>query len=278
MSKPPKRRPRAKRPAAPRRTTRASSASKVRTADDDDQADDDDDDDDNELAADEALSLFFKRPPVGADHVVVVALSHAGEQIVQDRPAAEARRAFVQLANATARACERWAHSEGRECRFRASWQSGDRVLATHQWRAGQGDPQALNGTVESFLTQVQRHLEARESMSHERHIETREVAQTQQKAWETIVSAQDRRIAALEKDNADLRERLRRVDDVGSEIALEQAKADLEARGRTADILEKRVLPIVQAIVAQQIQRGLAADGGNSSSNAAALGSEHKQ
>jgi len=205
--------------------------------------------------------MFLRRPPVGADRFVVVAPSHSGDQVMQDRPAAEARRAYVQIANATISACDRWAHSEGRECRFRASWQQGDRPLATHQWKAGSGDPQALNGTVESFLAQVQRHLENREQLTHDNQ-------STQLEGWKTLATAQNRRIEALEKDNAELRERLRRVDDVGSEIALEQARAELLQRGRTADILENRVLPIAQAYMLQMAQKAAgtsAADGGES-------------
>jgi hypothetical protein len=240
------------------RPTRASSRSREQTA----APDDDDDDDDDEIPSDEALALFLRRPPAGADRFVVVATSHSGDQTLQDRPAVEARRAYVQMANMTIAACDRWAHSEGRECRFRAIWQQGERALATHQWRAGSGDPQALNGTVESFLSQVQRHLENREGLSHDNQA-------TQLDGWKTLSTYQNKRIEALEKDNAELRERLRRVDDVGSEIALEQARAELQQRGRTADILEQRVLPIAQAYMLQMAQKAAgvsAADGGDSS------------
>lgn len=229
-----------------------------------------DDDDDDEIPSDEALAMFLRRPPLGADRFVVVATSHGGDQVVQDRPAAEARRAYVQMANATIAACERWAHAEGRECRFRAVWQQGDRALATHQWKAGSGDPQALNGTVESFLSQVQRHLENREQLSHDNQ-------STQLEGWKILTAAQNKRIEALERDNAELRERLRRVDDVGSEIALEQARAELLQRGRTADILEQRILPIAQAYMIQQAQKATgavsAADGVGSTSAPALAG-----
>lgn len=222
------------------------------------------------MPSDEALTLFLKRAPLGADRFVVTAMSHAGEHVVQDRTAKEAIRAHVMMANSTIMACDRWAHSEGRECRFRATWQQGERVLASHQWRAGQGDPQALNGTVESFLSQVQRHLENREQNTYE-------TQSTQLEAWKTLSGAQNRRIEALEKENDHLRERLRRVDDVSSELAIEHAKADIESRGRTVDILENRVLPIVQAYVAQQLQKELAANSGNGSGVAAASSGQQK-
>lgn len=240
--------------------TRASSKLQARTV----AADDDDEDDEDELASDEALALFLKRPPLGADRFTVIALSASGDQTVQDRPAAECKRAYVQVANSTVSACERWANAEGREVRFRAAWQQGDRVLATHQWRAGQGDPRALDGTVESFLAQQQRHTENKEQLYTEAFT-------LLQDGWKTLLGAQNRRIEGLEKDNGELRDRLRKVDDVGTEIALEQARADLEARGRTADILEQRVLPVVQALVVQQAQKAMAsaADGGGAKSEA---------
>lgn len=229
--------------------TPVNSRSKTRQVD----PDDDDDDEDEELATDEAIALFFRKPPSNADHVLVVAAAHGGDAIIQDRAAAEVRRAPVQLANAVLQACDRYAYAEGREVKFRASWQVGERVIATHQWKCGEGDPQALDGTVESFLAQQQRHAEVSHRLYHDGYSMVQE-------GWRTLLTAANKRIESLESDNASLRDKLRRVDDVSSEIALEQARMEMEQRGRTADILENRVLPIAQAMLIKQAESQLAA------------------
>lgn len=242
-AKGPRRKPQQQRPTTPGR--RSSPA-----------PDDDDDDDDDviQLSDGEAIAaelhLFIRRPPVTADHVVVVALTPKGEQIVQDRTAAEARRAPVQLSRGIYAACDHWALIDGRRTIFRATWMRETQVISAHQWACGDGhDPTALDGTVESFLVQNQRFAEAQNRL----HLDSFEMVQ---ESWKGLFAVQNRRIEALEKDNADLRERLRRVDDVSSEIALEQARVDLETRGRTHELLEKRVLPIAQALVMQHLQQ----------------------
>lgn len=237
--------------------TRAKRASPTPSAATDDDQDDDQDDDD--LALDEELELFIRRPPLGADHVLVIAQGHHGDQVVQDRTAIEAQRAPLQMTRSIVAACQRWASVDGRTTKFRATWMRADRVLSAHQWQAGDGkDPTALDGTVESFLVQQQRFAEAQ----HRLHLEGFGMIQD---GWKGLFVVQNKRIEALETDNAELRDRLRKVDDVGTEIALEQARAEVDARGRTADLIEKRLLPVAQALLLQQAARVQpAANGGD--------------
>lgn len=218
-----------------------------------DEDDEDDDDEDEEIATDHALVLFLRRPPTSADHWVCVAQTAHGEQIVQDRSALEARTRPVELANATIAACERWAAAEGRQTRFRCQWQAGDRVLASHQWSVGDHDPSVLDGTVESLLAQQQRHAETNQRL----HIEGFQLVAEAQR---TLLASAMRRIEALEKDNEALRERLRKVGDVDADIAVQTVAAELEAKTRTVDILEHKVLPIVQAVFMQKMQQQLTA------------------
>lgn len=215
-------------------------------AEDEDDSDDDDDDD-GEIATDHALALFLRRPPTSADHWVCVAYTAAGEQVVQDRSALEARTRPVDLANETYAACQRWATAEGRKTRFRVTWQAADRVLASHQWTSGEGDPSALDGTVESFLSQQQRHAETQHRLHHEGFSMV-------QDAWKQLLAASMKRIEALERDNETLRDRLRKAGDVEADIAVQQVAAELEQRNRTADILEHKVLPIAQALILRRL------------------------
>lgn len=216
------------------------------------------DDDEPELepeaiSRDHALTLFLRRPPAAADHFVVTAFATTGDHVVQDRSAAECREDPVQLANDTIEGAERFAKSEGREMRFRATWQAGDRVLASHQWSCGEGDPRALDGTVESLLAQQQRHAEADHRLHHDGFAMVQE-------GWRDLNLAQKAEIAELRKECHELRERLRKVGDLETEIAAAEAASNLEQRSRTADILENRVLPIVQGLAMKYLEQGAAA------------------
>lgn len=201
---------------------------------------DDYDPEDGELSHDEQLTLFLRRPPAGAERVCIFAFTASGEQVMQDRSAAEARSAPVQLANTVMALSERWARTEGRETRFRAQWQAGERVLASHQWRCGEGDPTALDGTVESFLSQAQRHLEHRERTNLEGYND-------QKDGWRELISAYRDEVKALRADNEQLRKRLQRADDTDAELARMQAEAAIGQKERTADIIEHRLLPLMQ-------------------------------
>lgn len=203
------------------------------------------------ISQDHALTLFFRSPPGGADHAVVIAhTASGGDQIVEDRSTSEIAKNAAQHANAVASACSRWAQSEARQTRFRVTWQSGDRVLASHQLVCGDGDPTALDGTVDSFLSQQQRHSEVQHRLHHEGFSMV-------QDAWRQLLSGAMKRIEALERDNESLRERLRKAGDVEAEILAAQVASDLEQRVRTTDIVESRLLPIVQALVMKQLGGG---------------------
>lgn len=228
-------------------TTLASSkspAKKSRRAVDPDDYDPEEDaaDGGDELAHDEQLALFLRRPPAGAERVVVYAFTASGDHTMQDRSATEARTAPVQLANTIMQLCERWARTEGRETRFRAQWQAGERTLASHQWRCGEGDPTALDGTVESFMGQAQRHLEHRDRIHLEAYAD-------QNAGWKDLVAELRGEVKALRAENAELRERLRKANDVDAEIALATTESELARKGRMSDMLEHRVLPLLQHI-----------------------------
>lgn len=241
MSKPNTKRESAARKRRPMTPAKQRSAARV--------ADDEDDDDDDDLDIDEELELFVRRPPVGADHIVVIAVTAKGDEIVQDRSLTEARTKPNVLMTAMMASCERWARVAGRVTTFRATWFKQDKVLSAHQWQCGAGkDPTELDGTVESFLAQHQRHAEAQQRL----HLEGFGMVQD---SWRSLLSLAHKRIEALEKDNEDLRDRLRKADDVGSDIARETALAELEARGRTADMMENKLLPMAQALMLKQLE-----------------------
>jgi hypothetical protein len=238
-----------KRATAPRKQPiRGSSRSPVAEVEDDD----DDDHDDDPIAQDQALALFFRRPPTAADHCVAIVVTPQGDHVLHDRTAAEVKARYAELANQTVESAERWARTEGRSLKFRVMWQQGDRVLGTYQWSCGEGDPTALDGTVESFLAQNQRHAE----VDHRVHLEGFIMVQD---AWQKQNASQQRRIEALEKDNELLRDRLRKAGDVDAEIAIQHAASDLEARERNANIMEHKVLPVLQHLL---ISRMNAANG----------------
>jgi hypothetical protein len=209
------------------------------------------------LSHDEQLTLFLRRPPIGAERVLVLAFTASGDHTMQDRSAAECRAAPVQLANTIMQLCERWARTEGRETRFRAQWQAGERTLASHQWRCGEGDPTALDGTVESFMGQAQRHLEHRDRIHLEAYSE-------QNTGWKELVAELRGELKVLRAENQDLRERLRKANDVDAEIALATTESELARKGRMSDMLEHRVLPLLQHL-ALKAANGVAASGGES-------------
>lgn len=232
-------------------------------------------DDADQLAHDEQLALFLRRPPLGAERVVIVAHTSAGERVVEDRAASEARAAPVQLANATLARCERWARTEKRETRFRAEWRAGDRTLASHQWQAGEGgDPTALDGTAESIISQMQRHVEARDRVHLEHQSE-------QNAGWRDLVNELRAEIRELRADNQVLREKRRKADDVETEMALARLQAEIESKGQTMDIVQHQLLPLVQAVAVEHMKKGgplFGALGGGTAAPAAESGNTPKQ
>jgi hypothetical protein len=232
-------------PPARRATTRAKQSSRTRDVDAAEHVEpaDDADEPDDEIATDTALFLFLRKPPSAADHCVIIATTQQGEHVVQDRTVSEVRKQPKQLANAVLASCSKLALSERRELRFRATWQQGDRVVASYAWRVGDGDPTALDGTVDSFLRQQQQHSET----LHRVHLEGLPMLQD---GWNKLLSSAHRRIDALEKQNEELSARLRKAGDVEAEVIMATTASDLEARTRTADMIQDRLLPLLQHLL----------------------------
>lgn len=209
---------------------------------------------------DEALLSFVETPALGATNLLVQALSPTGDSVIQDRQVSEAKRIPDKLAISIAQACERHAEAERRVTRFRAAWMRGDKTLATYAWECGSSQRQQveLDGSALSFLQQQQLFAQAQ----HKLHLEGFEMVQ---EGWAKLLQLQNKRIEALERDNAELRDRLRKLDDVGSELAIEQMRVETEQRGRTADLIEKRLLPIAQAFAIKQLEPASPAPAANS-------------
>lgn len=203
---------------------------------------------------DEALLSFVMTPAMGATNLLVLALSPTGDSVVQDRQVAEAKRIPEQLAISIEQACERHAEAERRAVRFKAAWMRNDKTLATYAWETGSSQRQQvdLDGSALSFLQQQQLFAQAQ----HKLHLEGFEMVQ---EGWAKLLQLQNKRIEALERDNQELRDRLRKMDDVSSDLAMEQIRLETEQRGRTADLLEKRLLPIAQAFAMKQLESSAA-------------------
>lgn len=230
------------------------------------------DDSDASDVGDEALQEFLAAPPTAADMLHVVAASPSGDSIVQVRARKEVLADVDEMATRINAACERWASSERRLVRFRASWYRGERLLATHAFEHGVAvtDAPMLDGSSQSFLVQMQHAQLARDKLFIESLESMARANEVTQDSWKSLLSIANKRNDALETEIDKLREKLRKSDDVGNEIAIESARAEIEARSRTADLIEKRVLPIVQAVAVQKLQEA-------ASSAAAAVSGEHQ-
>lgn len=196
--------------------------------------------------SDRSLTLFFRHPPQGADHFLVYASTAHGETLVQDRMRSELD-SPAATADLVLDSCTRWAAAEGQQTRFRILWQHSDRLLASYQMVCGTGDPTQLDGSVNSFMVQHQRHAEVRERIAHQGF-------ELVQEAWRTLQSSSMERIMALERDNALLRERLKKAGDVEAEIAFSTVAAEIEQKQRTTEILESRLMPILQGMLMQKL------------------------
>lgn len=229
-----------------RKKIRANGRSTIPPVPPEDGGDDEDEDDDQAL--DVQLALFLRRPPTAADHFVCLAQSGQGDQVVQDRSAAEVRQlTAARFANELVGFCDRWAKSEGREVRFRGTWQSGDRVLGSYSWRSGYGDPMKLDGTVESMFMQMQRSFETKDRMN----IESLGMLKD---GWHELLKLAYKRIAELELSLATANDRLKKAGDVDAEIAITTSAAAIQQRERFADIIEGRVMPIMQAMAVRYL------------------------
>jgi len=205
---------------------------------------------------DEALTLFLRRPPSAADHFITRAQGIQGtldDVVIVDASVKDATETPGAFADQLVKTCAKWARSEGRELRFRGTWQAGDRVLASYGWRAGEGSTQPLDGSTESFLAQQQRHLETMMRLHHEAH-------EMVQDGWAKLLSASQKRCEALEALANDQADRLRRAGDVDAEIAINTVAADIETRARTQEIMQQRLLPLVEALIVKSISGGLVA------------------
>ena len=213
---------------------------------------------------DDDLAEFLAAPPAAADMLHVLAVGPAGDGIVQVRTKKEVQADVDEICARITAACERWAASERRLVRFRASWLRGERLLATHTFEYGTAtsDAPVLDGTAQSFLVQMQHAQLARDKLFIESLESMARANELTQDSWKSLLNIANKRNDALESENDKLRDRLRKADDVGNEIAIESARADIEARGRTADILEKRLLPIAQAFAVQKLNEAAAAAG----------------
>lgn len=226
-------------------------------------------------ASDPALELFLRRPPSAADHFVIVLQNFDGSDgIVADVSRGEVlEQNSVDLANTLTLSTRALATNERRECRFRATWQSGDRVLGSYAWRTGEGEgsQHALDGSLQSMLAQNQRHLE---SLMRSRG----EDEGRYQRSFDRILGLYEKRILALEQRVAEQAELLRNNGSFEQELASQELAASIEGRTRTQEILLSRFMPLAEAAVqryltalpAQTTEPPAAANSGTSSNGKA--------
>lgn len=68
------------------------------------------------------------------------------------------------------------------------------------------------------------------------------------------MLSGAMKRIEALERDNEQLRDRLKKAGDVDAEVTYSTVAAEIEQRQRLTEIMESRLMPIAQALLAKQL------------------------
>lgn len=160
------------------------------------------------------------------------------------------------LANQLTISTRSMAENEGKECRFRACWQQSDRVLGSYGWRIGStsAESAALDGSMQSMLAQNQRHLETAIRLLTEGE-------GRMQRAYDKIVTTLEKRIGALEQRITEQAEQLVAHGSDGADLAREQLAADIETRARTQEILLSRVVPMIEAAVAQRLGAGSAGE-----------------
>lgn len=140
------------------------------------------------------IKRWLQREP--PPQCVMLALVCAGmsESVVQAWPRAEWEAALVDdLATDILATSDDHATGIGRECRYLLKWlnDEGATVIST-TWRAGEGLNLNLDGSVESQLSQLQRHLEAKEKLQTQAHASLLD-------AYQELLSRQSERIAHLE-------------------------------------------------------------------------------
>lgn len=134
-----------------------------------------------------------KAPPESAHHLVLSVAGLADTEIQQwsrheydNTPAEMLAREILDASNGH-------AESVGRECRYTIRWLTEDgKIIIAQQWRAGDGMERTLDGSADSQIAQLQRHLEAMAKLNHAA------VAQNLTAAGE-LIEMQARRIRELE-------------------------------------------------------------------------------
>lgn len=180
-------------------------------------------------------------------------LFDGSENVIADVAKTElAEAGATDAANTLTLSTRSLAANERRECRFRATWLHGDRVLGSHAWRAGESDThtqQQMDGSLQGLLIQAQRHIEQLMRLNNDRESRAERV--------------NDRQIAQLEKRNAALEARveelaglLRERSNTEDEIAAQEAAAEIEGRARRQEILYARALPMLDALLARYLQQ----------------------
>lgn len=140
------------------------------------------------------------------------------------------------------------AANERRECRFRAAWLVGDRVLGSYAWRAGESENHMqaqLDGSLQSLLAQNQRHLENIVRVFMDREART-------ERATERLQAQLERRNTALEQRIEDLAQQLRERTNTEDDLATAELAAQLESRTRRQEMLYARAAPIIDALLAR--------------------------
>ena len=135
------------------------------------------------------------------------------------------------------------AQGIGRECRYFLRWlnEAGETVIST-QWRAGEGLNLNLDGSVESQIAQLQRHVEAMAKLSSQGMSSLLD-------AYQEVLGAQAERIRSLEQvRDAFETERLIQVTAAkaeGEETSLSKLATSITDMGKVADALKAaKMLP----------------------------------
>lgn len=198
------------------------------------------------------LVAFWRHAPHDADHTVLVATG-IPDTILVDRTADELRKLdIVQIAAQALSACHDWAESEERQVRFRVTWQKGDTIRGSHQWKMGDGGEEiVLDGSTGSMLAQTQTNV--RDLM----RVFTGGFEMIQAGAQELLASAQTR-IRELEVENRDLRDRLKKGHDFDNELAMAAFAAELESGDKRFAMFEKYIGPHLPAALADMAGKTL--------------------
>jgi hypothetical protein len=134
-----------------------------------------------------------KAPPESAHHLTLSVAGLADTQVqTWSRHEYENTPPDV-LAKEMLEASDGHAESVGRECRYTIRWLTEEeQVVIAMQWRAGDGMERTLDGSADSQIAQLQRHLEAMAKLNHAAVAQNLEVSGQ-------LIESQARRIRELE-------------------------------------------------------------------------------